>query len=324
MLHLITGGCGFVGSHLADRLIDSGDDVVILDDLSSGFVRNLEYAMASGRATFVYGNAATPVDELEALLAKTVRRRSWDRIWHLASPASPNHYQARPWETLAVNSLGTMSLIELALRHGARLLFTSTSEVYGDPLVHPQPESYFGNVNPIGPRACYDEGKRFGEAAVSVAAATCSLDARITRFFNCYGPRMGLDDGRLVPALLAAIHRGEPFPIHGSGYQTRSMTYIDDAISLVCLVMERQFESLRPVNIGCDDERSVEDIAIELAAIAGVAYKPLYGPAREEDPQRRKPDLSFARSLGWEPTTSLRAGLASTFDWHRKALLAYA
>jgi nucleoside-diphosphate-sugar epimerase len=175
MLHLVTGGAGFLGSHLANVLVDDGDDVVIIDNLSSGHVRNLEHAVSSGRTTFIYGDVTVPLERLEALLRDALRGRSVDRVWHLASPASPDAYGAHPWETLAVNGMATMSLIDFALQHKARFLYTSTSEIYGDPLVHPQPESYFGNVDPIGPRSCYDEGKRFGEAAVATALDS-SLD----------------------------------------------------------------------------------------------------------------------------------------------------
>jgi len=324
MFHLITGGAGFVGCHLANALVADGESVVIVDDLSSGRVRNLEKALSTGRATFVYGDVAKPVAGLLELLEPTLDGRRIDRIWHLASPASPNAYGDNPWETLAVNSVGTMGLIDLALHNKARLLYTSTSEIYGDPLVHPQPESYFGNVDPIGPRACYDEGKRFGEAAVSVAANHRGLNARITRFFNCYGPSMDLNDGRLVPALLEAMSRNAPLPIHGTGRQTRSLTYIDDAIELLRMVMERPFERLTPVNIGNDEERTVEEIAKTVAQLAGIDYTPVFLPGREGDPQRRKPDLTLARSLGWSPTTSLNAGLSATLDWYKEARLAYA
>ena len=187
MLSLVTGGAGFVGSHLVDALLLRGDDVIIVDNLSTGNVRNIGAATESGRATFVYLDVAQTTDALRAALEPALAGRRISRLFHLASPASPDAYGSHPWETLAVNGLGTMSLIDIALEHGARFLFTSTSEVYGDPLVHPQPETYFGNVDPIGLRACYDEGKRFAEAAVSVAIRSRGLDGRLTRFFNCYG-----------------------------------------------------------------------------------------------------------------------------------------
>jgi nucleoside-diphosphate-sugar epimerase len=324
MLHLITGGAGFLGSHLANTLVDSDDDVIIVDNLSSGHVRNLEHAVSSGRATFIYGDVAVPLERFQALMRDALRGRSVDRVWHLASPASPDAYGAHPWETLAVNGLATMSLIDFALHHSARFLYTSTSEIYGDPLVHPQPESYFGNVDPIGPRSCYDEGKRFGEAAVATAVRARGLDGRLVRFFNCYGPMMEAGDGRLIPALIDAISNKKPLPIQGTGKQTRSMTFVDDAIEMLRLVMDRPQQKLQPVNIGNDDERSVEDIARALASVAGTPFEPVYEPAREGDPQRRKPDLTLARSYGWAPSTSLEDGLRITWRWFTEERLAFA
>jgi nucleoside-diphosphate-sugar epimerase len=323
MTNLVTGGAGFLGSHLSEALVRDGEHVVIIDNLSTGFVRNLERALSSGRATFVHADVAMPFPQLAQIVARASKHKI-DRIFHLASPASPDAYGAMPWQTLAVNGMGTMSLIELAISFGARLLFASTSEVYGDPLVHPQPETYFGNVDPIGPRSCYDEGKRFGEAAVAAAVRARGLDGRLVRFFNCYGPAMGEADGRLVPQLVDAIRRKQPLPIHGTGLQTRSMTYVADAIELARMVMDQTFATLQPVNVGNDDERSVEEIARTLARIAGVEFTPAYLPAREQDPQRRRPDLTVARRLGWAPSTSLEDGLRETYRWFREDRLAYA
>lgn len=324
MLNLLTGGAGFLGSHLANALVDDGEYVIIVDNLSTGHVRNLEHAVSSGRATFVYGDVAVPTYKLAVLLSEATSGKRVDRIWHLASPASPDAYGKHPWETLAVNGMATMALIDFALEHGARFLFTSTSEIYGDPLVHPQPESYFGNVDPIGPRSCYDEGKRFGEAAVAAAVRARSLDGRLVRFFNCYGPMMERSDGRLIPALIEAIQNGKSLPIQGTGKQTRSMTFVDDAIALLRLVMQRPQPALQPINIGNDDERSVEEIARVLAAVAGTAFNPAYESAREGDPQRRKPDLTLARAYGWEPSTSLEDGLRITWHWFTEERLAFA
>jgi dTDP-glucose 4,6-dehydratase/UDP-glucuronate decarboxylase len=324
MLHLVTGGAGFLGSHLANALVDGGDEVIIVDNLSTGHVRNLEHAVSSGNATFIYGDIAVPASRIEMLLREALHGRVVDRIWHLASPASPDAYGEHPWETLAVNGLATMSLIDIALEHKARFLYTSTSEIYGDPLVHPQPESYFGNVDPIGPRSCYDEGKRFGEAAVATGVRARGLDGRLVRFFNCYGPMMEAGDGRLIPALIDAILKGQPLPIQGTGKQTRSMTFVDDAIELLRLVMERPQAKLQPINIGNDDERSVEDIARALAGVTGTPFNPHYESAREGDPQRRKPDLTLARGYGWSPTTSLEEGLRITWRWFTEERLAFA
>ena len=324
MLNLITGGAGFLGSHLANALVDDGEEVLIVDNLSSGYVRNLSHSISSGRATFVFGDVAAPQKDVVELLDTALGGSRLGRIWHLASPASPEAYGPHPWETLAVNGLATMSLIEYALEHGATFLFSSTSEIYGDPLVHPQPESYFGNVDPIGPRSCYDEGKRFGEAAVAAAVRSRGLNGRLVRFFNCYGPSMDQADGRLIPALADALLKGEPMPIQGSGKQTRSMTFVDDAIALLRLVMERPQKSLQPINIGNDDERSVEEIARTLAGVAGQDYRAVYVAGREGDPQRRKPDLTLARTYGWTPSVSLEDGLRATYRWFAEERHAFA
>ncbi|TAM56174.1 NAD-dependent epimerase/dehydratase family protein [bacterium] len=320
MAVVVTGGAGFVGSHLVDRLAARGERVVVIDDLSTGRVGNLAAVISRAEAIFIYADLAAPEFDLAQAIAEAAPERV-SEIYHLASPASPEAYGARPWETLAVNSIGTMRVIELALAQRARLLLASTSEIYGDPLVHPQPESYFGNVNSVGPRACYDEGKRFAEAAVAVAAARRGLDGRIVRVFNCYGPRMQLGDGRLVPALFAAASEGRPLPIHGDGRQTRSMTYVDDLVSGMLAVAHASQPTLQPVNLGSEEEVSVEDIARAVAGVVGVPFTPAYLPARPEDPQRRRPCLDLARALGWEPSTALREGLRATHAWLRRELV---
>ncbi len=314
MATLITGGAGFVGSHLVDRRIALGEHVIVLDNLLTGRLANLERPLASGDATFVYHDVAAPLERLHAAIASATNEPI-GKIFHLASPASPEAYGAHPWETLAVNGAGTMALIELALEHHASLLFTSTSEIYGDPLVHPQPEDYFGNVNPIGPRACYDEGKRFGEAAMSVAVRERGLDGRIVRIFNCYGPRMDIGDGRMIPAFLTAARAGLPLPIHGTGRQTRSMTYIDDLIDGLCLVSDSTSKTLQPVNIGSEEEQSVNEIAKAFAETLGIVLQTQLYPARPEDPQRRRPVTSVARELGWAAKVRLDEGLRRTYAW---------
>ncbi len=322
MISLVTGGAGFLGSHLVDSLLDSGDRVVVLDNLSTGRIANVEAALSSGDASFIYGDCAASVDTLRGYL-RALKVPRIDRIYHLASPASPEAYGGHPWETLAVNALGTMSLIELALHNDARFIYASTSEIYGDPLVHPQPETYFGNVDPIGPRSCYDEGKRFGEAAVAAGIRVRGLDGRIVRLFNCYGPRMELGDGRLIPSLIEAAVLRLPLPIQGTGLQTRSMTFVRDAVALLLIVASVEQEMLQPVNIGNDDERSVEEIARTFARVIGIPYEAVYSSGRPGDPQRRRPDITIARSLGWAPTTDLESGLAETYRWFTRERLAF-
>lgn len=324
MAVLITGGAGFVGSHLADRLIQRGEHVVVCDDLSTGRLANLQQALASSSLTFIYLDVAGPPESVrETIRAATTERFS--AVYHLASPASPEAYGARPWDTLAVNGIGTMTMIEFALEERARMLFTSTSEVYGDPLVHPQPETYFGNVNPVGPRACYDEGKRFAEAAMSVGMRERGLDGRIVRIFNCYGPRMDLGDGRAVPAFVSAASERRPFPVQGTGLQSRSMTYVDDLVDGLLVVAEADAWSVRtPINLGREDEITMADLASVVADVAGVPFVIEPHAGRPEDPQQRKPDISRARALGWEPRTDLREGLRRTYAWAVNEAVLYA
>ncbi|MGH7728143.1 MAG: NAD-dependent epimerase/dehydratase family protein [Vulcanimicrobiaceae bacterium] len=320
---LVTGGAGFLGSHLVNSLVADGRRVIAIDNLSTGRVANLAGALESGSATFVFADVATTPQRLREIAA-TAKIAAIETIYHLASPASPEAYGRHPWETLAVNGTGTMSLIELALERGARFVFASTSEIYGDPLVHPQPEDYFGNVDPVGPRSCYDEGKRFGEAAVAAAVRARELDGRIVRFFNCYGPAMERGDGRLIPQFMEAALDGKPFPVHGSGLQTRSLTYVADAIALLRRFAELPAPRLGPINVGNDDERTVLEIARAIAEIANVPLRCEHLPAREGDPQRRRPDLAYARSIGWSPATTLGDGLRRTLDWFRADRFSYA
>jgi nucleoside-diphosphate-sugar epimerase len=314
MAILVTGGAGFVGSHLVDRLLESSKLVVVFDNLSTGRLANLARAMSTGRVTFVYADVAQPAHEIARLWNEASGERC-THIYHLASPASPEAYGAMPWETLSVNALGTMSLVELALAHRATMLFASTSEVYGDPLEHPQTEGYFGNVNPIGPRSAYDEGKRFGEAVMAAAVKHRRLDGRVARIFNCYGPRMARNDGRLIPALFTAARSRQPLPIHGDGRQTRSLTYVQDLVEGLILLASTPMIGFDPINLGSEEEKSVAEIASLVARVVGVPFQVQVGPERPEDPQRRRPRIDRARSLGWEPSTPLEQGLRETYGW---------
>ncbi len=323
MAVLVAGGAGFVGSHLVDRLVAGGEHVVVCDNLATGRLANLEVPLARGSVTFVYVDLAEPAQTVRAAIDNACPDRL-SAVFHLASPASPLAYDAMPWETLAVNAMGTFTLIDLALAHNAVMLFASTSEVYGDPLVEPQSESYFGNVNPVGPRSCYDEGKRFGEAAMAAAIRARGLNGRIIRIFNTYGPRMALADGRLIPALFEAARAGLPFPIHGDGEQTRSLTYVDDLVDGILTVAQAPLEDVTPVNLGSEDERSVVDIAREVASVCRVPFTVDQIAARPEDPRRRRPEITRARELGWEPRTALRVGLERTASWLDNDALQYA
>jgi nucleoside-diphosphate-sugar epimerase len=243
-----------------------------------------------------------------------------DLVLHFASPASPVHYARLALETLAVNSAGTGHACDLAERSGARLVYASTSEVYGDPLVHPQPETYWGNVNPVGERACYDEAKRFGEALITTRLRRGPLDARIVRIFNTYGPRMAAEDGRAVPNFIAQALAGKALTVYGDGNQTRSFTYVDDLVEGIVRLAKHDGARGAIVNLGNPEETTIAAAAAVIAELAGVPLHLEHRPLPPDDPTRRKPDITRARELlGWEPHTPLRAGLARTIDWWRSA-----
>jgi nucleoside-diphosphate-sugar epimerase len=311
-----------LGSHLVDALVAAGDDVIIADNLSTGSLANVEDALRSGRATFVYLDVTSPITLIRDTIGLATRSCAIGRIFHFASPAGHAVHRAHPGEALRVTALGTLSLIDLAIERRARLIYASTSAVYGDPLVHPQPESYYGNVDPIGPRAGA-EAPRFAEAAISAAAAGRDLDARIVRFFNCYGPRMSRSDGRLIGALADAAVAEAAFPIHGDGRQTRSMTFVDDAIELLLTVASAPGIGVAPINIGSDDERTVLEIAEAFARAAGTAFVVEHVEGRAGDPRRRRPDLTKLCALGDRPRTTLESGLAKTIAWKRDSTGAY-
>jgi len=310
---LVAGGAGFVGSHLCRALIDGGHEVACVDDLSSGRITNVSDLMTHEGFKFYEAD---------------VTRRRWDYgtlpeppdvVVHLASPASPVDYDRRPLATLAANSFGTDNLLRIALNARARFIYASTSEVYGDPLVHPQPESYFGNVDPVGPRSCYDEGKRFGEALVTVFRQEFGTQAAIMRIFNTYGPSMRLDDGRVIPAFLSAALSGRPMPVHGDGRQTRSYMYVADLVAaLLHVAMDQNLDGL-VANVGNPEESTVIDLAWRVLAITGRNELGVeYLPARPGDPRQRRPDITRMRErYGWSPTVTLSEGLLKTVAWAR-------
>jgi len=307
---VVTGGAGFLGSHLCERLVGEGHVVACLDDLSTGRTENIAALQDSHGFRFV--EADLTGDETPAAFAGWRPRY----VIHLASPASPDDYLRMPLRTLRCGSIGTERALELAASAEARFLLASTSEVYGDPLVHPQPESYWGNVNPVGVRSVYDEAKRFAEALTMAYHRELRVDVGIARFFNTYGPRMRIDDGRLVPQLITEALAGQPLTINGDGEQTRSLCYVDDLIDGILLLLDSQVTG--PVNLGNPDEYSVKEIAAIIADVTGTDTGLNFTPARADDPVRRKPDISYAQaSLGWQPRTSVRDGIARTMNWYQ-------
>jgi len=303
---LVTGGAGFVGSHLCERLLARGWRVVCLDNLSTGRFGNVARLGPHPRFRFVRAEVTEP---LKAVGLVT-------HVFHLASPASPRDYLRLPLETLRAGSLGTEQALHLAVACDARLVLASTSEVYGDPQVHPQPESYPGHVDPIGPRSVYDEAKRYAEALTSAYRREFGTRTAIARLFNTYGPRMRADDGRVVPTFIAQALHGLPFTVNGSGEQTRSLCYVDDiANGLIALALS---DEAGPVNLGNPDERSVLEIAKLIARLAGVAPDIDFRSGLTDDPQQRCPDITRARSLlGWEPRIPTVEGLGRTLQWFR-------
>jgi nucleoside-diphosphate-sugar epimerase len=306
---LVSGGAGFLGSHLCDALLNEGHEVTAIDNFITGRRENLAHLEREPRFALREGDLCqAPLPEVDA-------------IFHLASPASPVGYGRHPVETMLVNSHGTHRLLELARSRGAFFLLASTSEVYGDPLVHPQTEDYWGNVDPVGPRSCYDESKRFAEALTMVYCQEHSVDARIVRIFNCYGPRSAPDDGRLIPNFVTQALRGEPITVYGDGSQTRSLCYVSDLVQGLSLAMFRTETRGQILNIGNPDERPVLEYARLVKEITGTSAAIVHVEARPGEIARRCPDISRARSeLGWSPVTPLEEGLRATIDWFRELL----
>lgn len=303
---VLTGGAGFIGSHLADRLVAEGHEVIAVDNLITGFEENIAHLLGNPLFSYLRQDITLPFDIPGQV----------DWVLNLASPASPIDYLRLPLETLRVGSYGTHNTLDLARAKGASYLLTSTSEVYGDPQVHPQPESYWGNVNPNGPRSVYDEAKRYAEAATMAYHREFGLDVRIVRIFNTYGPRNRVDDGRVVPTFINQALRNEPLTVFGEGRQTRSFQYVDDLVEGLRLLMERG--NHQPVNIGNPNEMTILQFARLIIDLTGSASEIVYRPLPVDDPQIRQPDISRARDLlGWEPRIPVEAGLQRTIDWYR-------
>ncbi len=305
----MTGGAGFVGANLCAQLLDRGDRVVCVDNLVTGSADNLKGLVGREAFTFVEADVsvAFPVEG------------PLDAVFNLACPASPTDFGPLALEILEVGSSGVARLLDLAVACGARFLQASTSEVYGEPLVHPQPEDYWGNVNPIGPRSVYDEAKRFGEALTMAYHRRHGLEVRIARIFNTYGPGMRSDDGRVVSNFVTQAIRGEPLTVYGDGSQTRSLCYVDDLAAGLMVLLDSECNG--PVNLGNDDERTVLEMAELVLELSGSTSGIVFTPRPADDPSVRCPDLARARrELGWRPTTSLRDGLARTIEWFTSRL----
>jgi len=298
---VVSGAAGFIGSHFCDRALGEGHTVVALDNFLTGSQRNLEHLIGRSGFSFTRQDITEPFN-----VAGTV-----DCVVNMASPASPKDYLEHPIETLDVGSLGTRNMLELALTKKARFLVTSTSECYGDPMVHPQVETYWGNVNPVGPRSCYDESKRFAEAITMAYHRKHGLRTNIARIFNTYGPRMKLDDGRVVPAFLDQALHSKPMTVFGTGSQTRSFCYVSDLVDGLYRLM--QSDERYPVNLGNPREMTILEFAEHIRAMTGAKSEIVYEPLPEDDPKQRRPDISKARSvLGWEPRVPLEDGLRET------------
>ena len=307
---LITGGAGFLGSHLCDRFVNEGYHVIAMDNLITGHIENIEHLFKLPNFEFHHHDVSKFVHVAGSL----------DYILHFASPASPIDYLKMPIQTLKVGSLGTHNLLGLAKEKRARMLIASTSEVYGDPLVHPQNEEYWGNVNPIGPRGVYDEAKRFQEAITMAYHNFHGLETRIVRIFNTYGPRMRLDDGRALPAFMSQALRGEDITVFGDGSQTRSFCYVGDLVEGIYRLLLSDYHM--PVNIGNPHEISLNDFAVEIQRLIGSDSKIVYMPLPQDDPKQRQPDITKAKTiLGWEPKVERAEGLKITLDYFKEKIL---
>jgi len=308
---LVAGGSGFIGSHVVAMLLAAGHHVTVVDSFLTGRRRNLAHDEGDPALTVIEVNVTDA-------LPQCVGSEPYDRVYHLASPASPTAYQRYPLETLFANSVGTCQLLDIARSHGAHFLLASTAEVYGDPLVHPQTETYWGNVNPIGPRSCYDESKRFAESVAVNYADVYGVDVRIARIFNTYGPRSAPEDGRLIPTFCVQALTGAPLTVYGDGSQTRSLCYVTDLVRGLGALMEADGLAGQVVNLGNPTESTVLAIAEEILTMTGRRSTIEYRPLPVDDPARRRPDIGKARQLlGWEPTVKQADGLLQTLAFFR-------
>ncbi len=303
---LITGAAGFLGSHLCDRFVNDGYHVIGMDNLITGRMTNLEHLLSLSNFEFHHHDVSKHIHIPDRL----------DYILHFASPASPIDYLKIPIQTLKVGSLGIHNCLGLARVKKARVLIASTSEIYGDPIVHPQPETYWGNVNPVGPRGVYDEAKRFQEAMTMAYHTFHGVETRIVRIFNTYGPRMRLNDGRVLPAFIGQALRGEDLTVFGDGSQTRSFCYVNDLVEGICRLLNSDYE--QPVNIGNPSEISISQFAEEIIQLTGTSQKVIYKDLPVDDPKQRKPDITLAKNiLDWEPKVSRKEGLKITYDYFK-------
>lgn len=311
MRHLVTGGAGFIGSHLIDRLLQSEESSVIcLDNFQTGHQQNIAHWLDDERFRLLRHDVREPI-HLDSALGVDLSRCKVDRVWHLACPASPAQYQKNPIATAKINVLGTLNMLGFAKRHGARFLLASTSEVYGDPLQSPQREDYLGNVSCTGPRACYDEGKRLAETLTFDYLRMHGLDVRVARIFNTYGPRMAMDDGRVVTSFIHQALAGQPLTVFGDGSQTRSFCYVDDLVSGLMALMESTL--FQPVNLGNPAEMSIAQLAERIIARLRPGLQVQRFPLPQDDPRQRRPDIRRAqRDLGWSPQIALADGLERT------------
>jgi len=309
MKSLVTGGAGFIGSFLCERLLNEGHEVICLDNLSTGKESNIEHLLENPKFQFIKHDVTEPIN------------LKVDFIFHLASPASPVDYEKLPIETSMANSLGTFNMLNLAKKNKSRILLASTSEVYGEPSVHPQKEDYWGNVNPIGVRSCYDVSKRFAENLTINFFRKYALDVRIARIFNTFGPRMRLDDGRAIPNFIVQSLTGKPITVYGDGKQTRSFCYISDMIDGLTRLMFKDNLSGKVVNLGNTGERTIISVAELIKEITESKSEIIFKPLLEDDPTRRRPDITKAkRLLNWEPKIDLNEGLKKTIQWFKKEL----